>query len=318
MPYGSRMHSDVLLHRVTHYEPSGLAAVLHRAMDAVCPALSPGSCVLIKPNLVAVRQTPVACTHPAVVHSLCRYFLRAGCAVQVGDSPAFGSAAGVARRCGYDQWLRDLEVPLVTLDQPVPRALPWGAQMQLSRRALQCDLLVNVGKFKAHGQMRLTACVKNMFGCVSGVRKGLAHARYGEQGTRFAELIIAVAQALPHSVHVLDGITALHRWGPTQGSPIDFGLLGVSANGFALDTAVYTALGLVPQEVALWQEAQRQGIVGSFPETLRYPVAPPRNWQGHGFEVPSQLNPVSFRPGQLGRSLLRRIWSKVRDRCTAG
>lgn len=312
------MHCDVHLHRVTHYEPSVLNAVLHRGMATLCPVPSPGSRVLIKPNLVAVRQTPVACTHPAVVYSLCQYFLRAGCAVQVGDSPAFGSAAGVARRCGYEHWLRDLDVALVTLDHPVRYALPWGAHMQLSRRALECDLLVNVGKLKAHGQMRLTACVKNMFGCVSGVRKAVAHARYGERGTRFAELLIAVAQALPHSLHVLDGITALHRWGPTQGTPLDFGLLGVSANGFALDTAVYTALGLVPEDVALWQEAQRQGIAASLPETLRYPAALPQDWQDHGFEVPSLLNPVSFRPAQLGRSLVRRICSKVRDTYTAG
>lgn len=312
------MPETVVLRRMADYSEVSGSRRFFEDLETLAAPLSPGAKVLIKPNLVAARHTPLACTHPAVVREVGRYFRQAGCRVTVGDSPAFGSASGVARRCGYGPWLRDEGMPIVTLDRPVAVDVSWGERVGISRRALEADLIVNVGKLKAHGQMRLTACIKNLFGCVSGVRKGLAHARYGERGTRFEDLLLEVALALPPTLHVLDGVQVLHRWGPTHGTPLDFGLLGVAADGFALDAAAYTAVGMDPEAIPLWRAARRRRISGAWTESHSYPVLAPSFWQDQGFEVPATLNPVSFRPAQLARSLLRRIWFRIRDRFNSG
>ena len=53
----------------------------------------------------------------------------------------------------------------------------------------------------------------------------------------------------------------MHRHGPTNGEPYPLGLLAAAANPVALDTAVFTLLGLSPGQVPLWREARAMNRV---------------------------------------------------------
>jgi uncharacterized protein (DUF362 family) len=157
--------------------------------------------------------------------------------VVVGDSPAFGSARTVGRASGLTGLLDDLCLDLVTLKHPVGSSFgPFRAG--ISATALNASLILNLPKLKAHSQMRVSAGVKNLFGTVSGFQKPLIHFRHGDRGSRFTSFFVHLMQALPETISLVDGITAMHETGPTFGRPFAGHFLGASRDTVALDTAI--------------------------------------------------------------------------------
>lgn len=271
----------------------------------------PGERVLVKPNLVAAKN-PLGCTDPAVAAAACQYLLDCGARVTVADSPAFGSAESVARKCGLVDALAPLGLTVTTLRDPRPLALSFPAQVGIATQALEADRILNLPRLKAHCQMRLTASVKNLFGCVCGMRKAIAHTRFGERGNRFEALILDVCAALPQVDTLLDAVTAMHVSGPTDGEALHMGLLAASPNPVALDTALYTLLTQTPDNVALWREAIRRDLPGCRPQDISYPLHPPQAFDATAFIVPEALVPVSFRPARLAKSAMKRLLARIR------
>ncbi|THB71882.1 MAG: DUF362 domain-containing protein [Desulfovibrio sp.] len=302
----------VALLTCSEYEPDKVAGVVARLFEAIDFRPSAGVRVLVKPNLVSVLKSGLACTHPIVVHAACRYLLDRGCKVTVGDSPAFGSAGFVARRSGYFKYLKGMDVPVVTLGRPMPLKLSFGARIGVSRDALDQDLLLNLPKLKCHAQMRMSLGVKNLFGCVAGMRKGVAHSRFGERENRFQAMINEVMLALPQAVTLLDGITAMHKSGPVRGKPYALKLLGASPSPVAMDTAMYSLLGLTPDLLPLWQESRARKLPGARAEDLLYPLQEPSEFDAASFEVPKKRDNVAFRPLRLIKSSFKRVVTGLR------
>jgi uncharacterized protein (DUF362 family) len=297
------MTLDVFLLRSGPEAPDPAARRLLAALD-LPPA---GARVLVKPNLVAPRNAALSCTEPDLARAVCAALLDLGLRVTVADSPAFGSAARVARAAGLDRTLKPLGLAVRSLKRPAPLALSFGGRIGLSRDALEHDLILNLPRLKAHGQMRITAAVKNLFGCVTGCRKALAHAVIGDAPGLFPRLIVEVMAALPPVRTLLDGRLAMHRTGPIQGDPFALGLLAASSDPVALDTAVYALLGLSPEQVPLWAECRRRGLPGADPANLHYPLDQPRAFDPAGFLLPEPLEPIVFKPLRLLRGRLKSL-----------
>lgn len=295
---------DVFLARADTYE--GAQPAVSHLLDSLNLSLPSGGHVLIKPNLISSRNATLACTHPAIVAATARYFLDRDWSVVVGDSPAFGSARTVGRASGLTGLLDDLGLDLVTLNRPVGSSCgPFRAG--ISATALDASLIVNLPKLKAHSQMRVSAGVKNLFGTVSGFQKPLIHFRHGDRGSRFASFFVHLMQALPETISLVDGITAMHETGPTFGKPFAGHFLGASRDTVALDTAVYVLLGLKPEDVPLWQEGIRMGLPGAIADNLDYPLKSPGDFDFSSFAVPDELHPQIFGPKRLIRSMIKRL-----------
>ncbi|MDQ7831179.1 MAG: DUF362 domain-containing protein [Desulfovibrionaceae bacterium] len=305
------MTIPVFFHRVPDYEPRRMERAVAELLSAAGFRPAPGTRVLVKPNLVAPRRTHLSCTHPAVVRAACDYLLSCEALVTVGDSPAFGTARVVARICGLTRALADLPVAVADFTRPRPVPLSFGGSIGVASQALDADLILNVPRLKVHDQMGMTGAVKNTFGCVAGSRKALAHQIHGERGNRFPRLILDVMAALPPLFHLLDGGTAMHRHGPIGGDPFPLGLLAASHQAVALDTAVSGLLGMSPELVPLWREAQALGLPGSSPGDITYPLLTPADFEASGFVAPTTLIPVAFRPWRFAvgriKSLLTRF-----------
>ena len=307
----------VALTRCTAYKMDLLTESIQDCWKALGRVFRPGDAVLVKPNLVTSRRAHLSCTHPQIVRAVCILLLDHGVRVQVGDSPAFGTAMQVARAAGLTAALADLPVPVRNLNRPVSIRLTSASQaggiqvgsfqVGISRHVLEADLLLNLPRLKAHSQMYITAAAKNLFGCVCGVRKALAHMRHG-QGDALAALILDLQPHLPPTTSLLDAVTAMHVSGPASGQPCHLGLLAASDNAVALDTAVYTALGLRPDQVPLWREARRKDLPGHHPDQITTPLLSPADLDLSAFQPPDQLSPVSFHPRQVAKSMCRRAW----------
>ncbi len=300
----------VALQRCASYSRPLLEKICADALEAAGWKPEFGCRLLIKPNLLRAQADGLCCTHPEVVRAAVIYAQACGARVTVGDSPAFGSAVRVADSIGLLEALKGLDAPVVTLDSPVSCILPSGIGIGIARLALESDVLLNLPRVKAHSQMRLTLAVKNLFGCVSGVNKAIAHTKHGDRGNRFESMIVELDEMLPPTAALVDGITCMHRTGPSGGDPYSLGLIGASTSCIALDTALYSVLQLQAEDLPLWAELQRRSALGAFAADLMFPLLKPEDFEAADFEIPHQLKPVSFRPATLLRSLARRIWHR--------
>lgn len=311
-PQPSPKHAVVLANATAYDAAAEIAAGM---LDFLDIPLAPGDRVLVKPNLL--RADVPTCSNAILVAGVCRYLKDRGCAVTVGDSPGFGTAKGVAAAIGLDAALRNAgcaDVPLITLDSPVKRPLSLGGSIGISRHALDADHILNIPKLKAHSQMRVTGSVKNLFGCVSGARKALAHTLYGDKerdGVRaFPSLIADILDHLPPVTTLMDAVTAMHVRGPSGGREFPASLLAAGAAPAAVDTAVYSMLGVTPGDIPLWLELQRRKTPGAFLEDVMLCGEHPGTFDLSAFKLPETLSGESFNPVRLMVSTIKRLWAR--------
>lgn len=276
---------------------------------------SRGSRVLVKPNLLTTRPPDfLPCTHPQVIRAACEYLLALGAKVTVGDSPSFGTGVRVAEKIGLAKALVDLPVDLIDLNRPLFVRLPsHGGLVAISSQVLEHDVILNLAKLKVHRMTAISGAVKNHFGCVTSLWKALLHVVKGDRGIRFESMLMDLLDLLPPSVSLLDGIIAMHVSGPVDGLPFPLEMLAASPSPVALDTAIYTLLGLGPADVPLWQEAIRRNLVGANPEDLAYPLESLTSFDAKDFVIPTTLHPVGFHPIRIAKRLLKNTWAACFD-----
>ncbi|XPV75432.1 MAG: DUF362 domain-containing protein [Desulfovibrio sp.] len=301
----------VHLHRVTEYTEEAIRPHIENFLSNHSKSYGSyvGKSILVKPNLVAKSNVSLACTHPVVVTTTCKVLRDMGANVTVGDSPAFGSANHVAKGNGLQQALHKIDIPLISLDKPIPLHLSFGKDIGISSRALERDLVVNLPKFKAHIQFRITACVKNLFGCVSGFRKALAHTRFGPQSGMLEKVVVETMLALPETINILDGITAMHVTGPIKGQAYPMHMLGCCDHAPAMDTALYTLLKLTPEVVPVWPELLSRGISGTKANSLHFPDENLNRFDAKDFQLDNSLDPMEFEKVRFIRGRVKSLLS---------
>ncbi len=306
------MAESVFLAHEDDYQSPTLNHTVGLLLDKVLPGLARGTRVVVKPNFVSLTSR-LACTDPRVIVAACAWLLDQGARPVVADSPAFGSAKAIARHIGLTPLLKPLGVPVKSLGAPRALVLSTGRRIGLSARAREADLILDLPRLKAHCQMRATAGVKNLFGCVTGWRKAVAHTRFGESHSEFAGMILDILAALPPTAVLLDAVQAMHVTGPIKGKPFALNLLAASTNPVALDTALYEILGLSPDQVPLWGEAQRRGLIGADPDDLDFPLEHPESFDATGFEIPVELDQLTFAPVRVARGRIRNLLARFRS-----
>ncbi len=302
----------------------GQSGILGEAASAKPPLFTRGMHVLVKPNLL--RAHALSCTHAQVVRAVCLCLQEQGIRITVADSPGFGSAQAVAKAIGLEEALQPLGLRVQEFSQVQSLSLQvegqelsqagkhlgtWG----IAREALESDAILSVPRCKAHGQMAMTLGVKNIFGCICGLRKALAHAVQGRSLEEFCQSILALYKALPPTAALMDGITAMHMTGPSGGKPYDLHCLAASPSAMALDTAVYDLLGMEPRQIPLWHYAQELALPAAFTQNIHHVGAqPPQIYPSNEqtpFLLPKALMHVSFQPHRLLISFAKRLWSRV-------
>ena len=219
--------------------------------------------VLIKPNLLLPAPPERAVvTHPMICRAVVLYMLDKGAKVQVSDSPGMGQFHKLIRETGYQEALEDLDVALKPFDDSIEVDIgpPFG-NIPIARDAVEADRIINLAKLKTHAQMYLTLSVKNIFGCIVGLRKPEWHMRAGVDRMLFAKLLVQIYQAVNPDFTIIDGILAMEGQGPGKsGHPRQLGLLLGGDNGHALDKTVCTILGLDPDQLLTFRQAQEMGV----------------------------------------------------------
>lgn len=304
--------SVVVLKRCDSYDRS---LIISRA-DAMIATLRGdwdfhGKVVMLNPNLISASAASLGCTHGEFVCAAASCFLDRGARVVVGDSPAFGSTAAVCRKMGIDRSLRSMNVDLVEFATPIIKNLDCGVKVTVAKEVLECDLFVGLPKVKAHNQVFMTLALKNIFGIVKGTKKAKLHMTHGQSHYRFAEIIIDLLSLLPEQLHLVDGITAMHKTGPLHGEPFELHCIGGAVNPVALDTALLDLLELDCRKSPLWQVAAEREMTGWRGADLIFPALTPRDFAGLGFIAPEELNPIRFNPLRFLRGMVKRVVTRT-------
>lgn len=250
--------------RKAAYDPSILEPMVAEMFDGMGPDwIKSGMRVLVKPNLLmpAAPDKGIA-THPLICRTVVKYLLDKGARVQVSDSSAVGSFRKVITETGYKAALDDLDVVLKPFETSVEVDVgePFGT-IPIAREAMAADRVINLAKLKTHAQMFLTLGVKNMFGCIVGLRKPEWHMRAGVDRRLFGRLLVQIYHAVAPAFTIVDGILAMEGQGPGKsGEPCELGVLIGGANGHAVDKTVCTLLGLDPGDLLTVALARELGF----------------------------------------------------------
>ena len=294
------MHTEttsVSLMRAQSYEQHLLKSVetLLDPLGGMVAFVKPGDKVLLKPNLLTGSRPSKECTTRAeLVYAVAQMVIKAGGQPFLGDSPAFGSAKGVAVANGYLSVIEELNLPVVdfhglryeTVSEEFNHLL-------LSKEVMEADVVINLPKLKSHSQLTLTLGVKNLFGCVPDKMKAWWHMEAGKNTSRFGQMLVETARTINPTLTILDGIIGHEGNGPSGGEPRYLGILAASANVFALDRAMVEILGVAPDLVPTVAASIRLGLCSTL-EAIDFPQLQPLELMVLDWQLPDSLIPIDF------------------------
>ncbi|HEY9606639.1 MAG TPA: DUF362 domain-containing protein [Allocoleopsis sp.] len=307
--------TTVSLIRAESYDPQQLRASLETLLEplgGMGAFVKKGDRVLLKPNLLTGGRPGKECiTRPEVVSGVAQLVREAGGQPFFGDSPAFGSAKGVAIANGYLPLLEELNIPVVEFHgQRYETVSQTFNHLRLCREAMDADVVINLPKLKSHMQLTLTMGVKNLFGCVPGKMKAWWHMEAGKDETRFGEMLVETARAIAPDLTILDGIIGHEGNGPSGGEPRQLNVLGASSNVFALDRAIVDIVNVDPTLIPTIAAAQRLGLNPEL-ATLHFPLQQPVDLQVMDWKLPDALVPIDFGLPRVLKSTFRHLYIRL-------
>ena len=304
--------TSVSLLRATTYD---IEALQQHLIELLAPIggiesiVKPGDRVLLKPNLLTgSRPTKECTTRPEIIYCVAKLVQAAGGQPFLGDSPAFGSARGVAEANGLLPWAEKANLPIVEMHgKRYPTESKDFDNFLLSKEAMEADVVINLPKVKSHVQLTMTLGVKNLFGCVPGKMKAWWHMEAGKDRQRFGTMLVETARAISPELTILDGIIGHEGNGPSGGEPRDLGLLAASTDVFALDRAVVDMLGVDPAQIPTLVESKRLGLCPKLKQ-IDFPLMQPADLKIDDWQLPEKLMPIDFGAPRVLRSTFKHLY----------
>lgn len=246
-----------------HYE-SLKPTVFEMLAAAEDRPIQKGMRVLIKPNLLLPAKPDRAIlTHPLVARAVAEYVLENGAHPLIADSPAMGPFDRILKQGGYFKAFEGLNLECKPFKNSVKQDIgePFGT-IDIAEEAVTADRVINLPKLKTHAQMLLTLGVKNLFGCIVGLKKSEWHLRAGADREMFAKLLVRIHHAVNPSITLIDGILALEGQGPGKGgTPRSLGMMIAGNYAPAADAAICRMLGIDPDMVPTYRAAKEFGLI---------------------------------------------------------
>ncbi len=227
----------------------------------------PGDTVLLKVNLIGPKQSETAAvTHREFIRALSRILKQRGCTVWIGDS-AGGAIAGVSptarafKVSGIEQAAEEEGAIIKNFDKEgVVRVNPDGDEtrpMYLAKPMFDADVVINLPKLKTHVAGIYTGAVKNLFGCIPGLKKAEYHKLY-PAAHEFGTVIANIAKSVRVALHIMDGVEAMHGRGPTSGTVYPAKKILMSSDPLALDTVAVNMLGLDIKQLPIFDAVRER------------------------------------------------------------
>lgn len=133
-------------------------------------------------------------------------------------------------------------------------------EFTLAKPVLDAGSIVNLPKLKTHGLTVFTGAVKNLFGCIPGLRKSKMHLRFSNLSD-FCTMLVDLATVVQPTVSIMDAVVGMDGEGPSHGHPCKIGAILASRDPFALDAVAVTIVGEDPLKVPYLRIAREADLV---------------------------------------------------------
>lgn len=310
----------VAIARCHTYEDEAVAAALAEAfghLGGMSAFVKPGDRVCLKPNLLfkAAPERAIT-THPSVLRAVIREVRACGAAeVLVGESPAgrgtLASARAAWKAAGWLDVCEQEGATLVLFDEDVVRVenpdSSLFASFEIGRAAAEADVLISLPKLKTHGFQQFTGAVKNLFGCVPGLRKAQFHVKVPDRYD-FGRMLVDLMLACRPRLAIMDGIVGMQGQGPGGGEPAELGLLLASPSCPALDVVASAIVGFEPLGVYTNRAAHERGLCPASADEAEVLGVGWREAMPETFDRP---------PADVAQKLPWRVVQLLRDRLVA-
>ena len=159
-------------------DPTSMTLELLKAMDPF-KNLKPTASIVLKPNLVVAKPASEgATTHPQIVEALIVHLQAQGFSdIAIVESSWIGESTQRSFKAhGYDTLARKYGIGLVDVKQDrYVTVSSHGYEVEMSKKIMEADFLINLPVLKGHCQTKLTCALKNMKGCISDRSKRAFH-----------------------------------------------------------------------------------------------------------------------------------------------
>jgi len=208
--------------------------------------------VLLKPNLLASSNPDKAVTtHPVVFEGVIRLFQENGYILSYGDSPGFENPEKVAVKCGLKAVSDRYGIKFGDFTGGQTVTYEEGTitkQFEIAKAVLESEAIISLCKMKTHQLTRITGAVKNQLGCVYGLHKSSAHAKFPD-AISFSKMLVDLNKLLKPKLFIMDGIVAMEGNGPRSGNPVKMDVLLFSDDPVALDSVFCRLIDLDPEYI---------------------------------------------------------------------
>ena len=190
-------------------------------------------------------------THPAVAEAIIEALLDCGAIVSFGDDVARAGkhTQGIYKSTGMADVAKRTGASLIDFvsagAHEVRGRLLYPRTYLITNAYFEADVVINIANCRSHPGIAMSGAIKNMFGCVIGLRKQHIHNVFLGDATRFGRAIADIYSVIPADFSFLD-LTSV-----SDGELVhNVGLLLASADAVALDTVAAHVIGY--GDLPLW------------------------------------------------------------------
>ncbi|MFQ3675632.1 MAG: DUF362 domain-containing protein [Endomicrobiia bacterium] len=237
-----------------------------------------GDKVLIKPNLLSPKKPDKSVTtHPEIVRAIIKLVKSVGGNPYVGDSPGgsvvgshetsrllatidkYWSETGMTEVCNEEgAKLVSFETGGVEIFKIKNRK--YTPEVYISKKVTSFDVIISVPKLKTHGMVLFTGAIKNLFGCVPGLRKSTYH-KQAIHPDNFSQLLVDICSIVKPRLSIFDGIYGMDGNGPAAGRIKKFGVIVAGEDAVAVDSVASKIIGFKnPNEIPTTRIASKQKL----------------------------------------------------------
>ncbi len=237
-------------------QPERMTEMLLEAAD-LAGRIPKGASIGIKPNLVVAKPAETgATTHPQIVESVVRYLQKHGFSdlLILEGSWVGDSTKRAFRACGYEEVSQKTGVPLLdTKGEPGVVKSYGGLSIELCKKALELDFLINIPVLKGHCQTAVTGALKNLKGCITDSEKRHFHALGLHKPIAYLNKVLA------SSFILVDGLCGDLDF-EEGGNPVRMNRMFCGLDPVLTDSYIASCMGYSPYDIDYIRIAEEIGV----------------------------------------------------------
>ena len=318
----------VTIYKSDNYEEIYPIIVQHFEQHNIKSELNSDMHVVIKPNLVTDKESVFSVTtNPLLVFAVIKYLNSIGVKkITIADCPGgsillFSKMIDVFEKCGYSflENYTKLNCNFESKDIVCNNDFK-EKSFNIINVITDADYVINVPKLKTHNLTCITAGVKNLFGCIPGLKKPEFHAKYPKIED-FSNMLVELAATVKPNFTIVDGIDIMEGNGPTNGKKRYLGLTFASKDVFLLDKYIVELLKIPKDLVCTIKAAEKKGlgtkkikVVGDTDFKLGEPIVLPEYIKSDNFygKLSARLRTLTYKLSDV----IFRKYPQMNEKCT--